>query len=157
MKNLGLIWAELSQPAAPQAASSQLPMCRWCFLITQGATVHSQQNASPSLVLWFGGNWKRGWNQAKWAVRLDNTRHDGKALWPWDPWEQTILLTGVWQINLGQNLYILMKKQRPSSQGILWKGQTDNLRSESFTECLSISTQTTIVLPIYTSSMWLLK
>lgn len=55
-----------------------------------------------------------------------------------------MLLRGFWQTNLGQNLYILMKEQRPSIQGILSKGQTENLRSESFTVCLSISAQTKI-------------
>lgn len=68
-----------------------------------------------------------------------------------------MLLRGFWQTNLGQNLYILMKEQRPSIQGILSKGQTENLRSESFTVCLSISAQTKIFVHISTSNMQLLK
>lgn len=68
-----------------------------------------------------------------------------------------MFLRGVWQTNLGQDLYMLMKEQRPSIQGILSKGQTENLRSESFTVCLSISAQTTIVVHSSTSRMRLLK
>lgn len=40
--------------------------------------------------------------------------------------EQTMLLRGVWQTNVGQNLYILMKKQRPLRQGVLRREQTDS-------------------------------
>lgn len=40
--------------------------------------------------------------------------------------EQTMLPRGVWQTNLGQNLYILMKKQKPLRQGILRREQTDS-------------------------------
>lgn len=139
--------AETSSPGSPPLPAPQL------MLGELPSQQLAEQQGTPSTAMaracGWRGNRKGGCSQAEWAVRPDYARHDGKASRAQDPREQTMLLRGVWQMNLGQNLYILMKKQRPLSQGILWKEQTKNLRSESFTVCTSFSAQTTVVLHIF--------
>lgn len=129
MKDLGMSTQQKPLPQGVPASSPQ-PMLRG--LPSQQLT--EQQGALSTTRAWDkAGNPEGGCSEAKWAVRPHYTRHNDHTTPDTMGRHPDRGIHGahnaphrVWQTNLGQNLYILMKKQRPLRQGILWREQTDS-------------------------------
>lgn len=148
MKNLGMSTQQKPLPQGVPASSPQ-SMLGSAFPAAHRATGGSEH----------GDGWDRRVQPSRMSCQttLHQTRWEGIPTA--GSTEQTMLLRGAWQTNLGQNLYILMKKQRPLRQGILQREQTDSEVRELYCMFKLCSTDQIVlrISVISTSCMSLLK